>query len=89
MRPLDKLHEQYLLARKAHLEKEGRGECKCNFSANWGLPCRHVMYDFLKVDEGGRDIVATGHLDVENIDLHWYLEEDLVSNSSGMQEASY
>ena len=47
------------------------------------------MYDFLKVDEDGRDMVATGHLDVENIDLHWYLEEDLVSNSCGMQEGSY
>ena len=47
------------------------------------------MYDFLKVAEDGRDMVATGHLDADNIDLHWYLEEDLVSNSCGMQEGSY
>ena len=75
---LEKLHEQYQLAKKACIQEEGRGECKGNFSANWGLPCRHMMYDFLKVNDEGR-LVATGHFDVENIDRHWLLEKDLVS----------
>ena len=39
-----------------------------------------MMYDLLKVNDEG-EVVATGHFDVENVDRHWLLQEDLVSIS--------
>lgn len=73
--PLEKLHDEYQLAKQARINKEGRGECEGNFSANWGLPCRHIMYDLQVNGEG--NVVATGHFDVEYVDRHWLLQEDL------------
>ena len=38
-----------------------------------------MMYDLKVNDEG--EVVATGHFDVENVDRHWFLQEDLFSIS--------
>ena len=58
------------------------GECTGDFSQQYGLPCKHIMHDLLRIqrDEQGVPvgIEATRPLGLQDVDTFWVLDRNLV-----------
>ena len=61
-RALNLLRDQFVMASSAHLGTHDLGDCTGAFTAQYGLPCKHIIHNLLRVeirDSGARAIVAT------------------------------
>ena len=79
-RALNLLRDQFVMASSARLGTHDLGDCTGAFTAQYGLPCKHIIHDLLRVeirDSGARAIVATRPLGLQDVCLYWRLPHRL------------
>ena len=73
---LDLLRTQVTMASSARLGTHDLGQCTGAFTAQYGLPCKHMIYGLLQVQTratGAREIVAIQTLELREVCKHWRL----------------
>ena len=79
-RALDFIHSQFVMASSARLGTHDIGTCTGAFTSQYGLPCKHMLYELLRVDSsdtGVRVIVATRPLGLADVCKYWHLPQRL------------
>ncbi|KAM4055455.1 hypothetical protein HRG_014994 [Hirsutella rhossiliensis] len=80
-RSLELVQKQALAASAGLLKPQERplGECGTSFTAQYGLPCKHIIASYLQVQGEGtsRKAIATRPLPLNLWDNHWLLRQDL------------
>ncbi|KAM4067067.1 MULE transposase [Hirsutella rhossiliensis] len=78
---LELVQKQALAASAGLLKPQERplGECGNSFTAQYGLPCKHIIASYLQVQGEGtsRKVIATRPLPLNLWDNHWLLRQDL------------
>ena len=79
-RALNLLRDQFIMAFSARLGTHDLGNCTGAFTAQYGLPCKHIIFNFLKVktsESGARTIIATRPLRLQDVCKYWRLPHRL------------
>ena len=79
-RALNLLRDQFVMASSARLKTHDLGDCTGAFTAQYGLPCKHIIHDLLTVEirnSGARAVVATRPLRLQDVCLYWRLPHRL------------
>ena len=74
------LRDQFVMASSARLGTHNLGNCTGAFTAQYGLPCKHTIFNLLKVktmESGARTIVATRPLRFQDVCKYWRLPHRL------------
>ena len=79
-RALDLIHEQYVMASSARLGTQEIGECTGAFTAQLGLPCKHTIYNMLRVETSAsenRKVATIRSLELRDVCKYWRLPNPL------------